>query len=62
MAKKRVFKEFTKEEAIDKMNLTYMESPLGYQFTIDNAFRDEEGDFCMVLPTGEVFYTEQIKK
>jgi hypothetical protein len=61
MARKKKFKELTKEEAMERMDLIYIESPLGFHFAIDNSFLDQEGDFHLVLPTEEVFYTKDLK-
>jgi hypothetical protein len=54
------YEEFDKHNAVDtgKMDLTYIESPHGYHFAIDNSYADQVGEFKIILPTGEIYCSE----
>lgn len=55
------FKQYTKEEADDKMELVYLETDGGFHIGLDVTYIDQVGDFKIELPTGEVINTKDIK-
>ena len=57
------FKELTKEEASEKMELVYIETEKsGFHIGLDFSYIDQIGDFLITLPTGEVINTKNLKK
>lgn len=50
-----VFKHISEQEAIERTQLEYYESPLGFHFAIDHTFTEQVGEFKLLLPTGEEF-------
>ena len=48
------YKELTKEEADDKMNLMYIEMESGFHIGIDATYLEQVGDIELLLPTNEM--------
>jgi hypothetical protein len=55
------FKVLSKKEADEKMELEYIETESGFHIGLDATYMDQVEDFKIVLPTGEVIDTNDIK-
>lgn len=55
------FKQYSKEEADEKMELVYIEMPSGFHIAVDFTFIDQVEDFKLKLPTGEELDTNEIQ-
>ena len=60
-SKSNKFKQYSKEEADDKMELVYLETDGGFHIGLDVTYIDQVGDFTIELPTGEMIETKNIK-
>jgi len=49
------------DEAKEKMELVYLESPGGFHFALDFTYVDQVGDFFLELPNGEIFNTGWVR-
>jgi hypothetical protein len=52
--------ELSKQEADDKMELVYLETPSGMHIGLDATYIDQVGDFEIILPTGEKINTKNL--
>ncbi len=52
--------EISEEQAKDKMDLVYLETPLGFHIGLDSTYIEQVGDFELNLPTGEILDTKKL--
>ena len=55
------FKQLTEEEARDKTEMIYVEMESGLHLGVDFTYMDQVEEFKLVLPTGEIFDSSQMK-
>jgi hypothetical protein len=56
-----LFRQMSEKEAREKMELVYLEMQSGFHIGLDHTYMDQVGEFKILLPTGEVIDTNDIK-
>ena len=55
-------KEYSQQDALEKMELIYLETDSGFHIALDATYIDQVGDFEIKLPTGEIINTAELKE